>query len=226
VGAVPARVLVVEDDDRVASALRAALERAGYAVERAADGAATLTAVSKDCVDLVLLDLGLPDLDGLEVCRRIRSTSGVPVIAVTARGTERDRVDGLRTGADDYVVKPFALAELLARIEAVLRRARPGSAQLTTVIDDLEIDLEGRRVAVDGEPVELTRKEFDLLMLLVRRRGTVVPRDEILRVVWETDWPGTGRTLDVHIASLRQKLNRPELVRTVRGVGYVIDVAG
>lgn len=221
---VPARILVVEDDDRVASALRAALERAGYAVERATDGAATLTAVSKDGVDLVLLDLGLPDLDGLEVCRRIRSTSGVPVIAVTARGTERDRVDGLRTGADDYVVKPFALAELLARIEAVLRRARPGSAQLTTVIHDLELDQDGRRVTVDGEPVELTRKEFDLLLLLVRRRGTVVPRDEILRVVWETDWPGTGRTLDVHVASLRQKLNRPELVRTVRGVGYVIDV--
>jgi DNA-binding response OmpR family regulator len=225
---VPARILVIEDDDRVASALCAALERAGYAVERVVDGADGLAAVGHGGVDLVLLDLGLPDLDGLEVCRRIRSASGVPVIAVTARGTERDRVDGLRTGADDYVVKPFALAELLARIEAVLRRSAPpdAPAPLGAVVGDLAIDVDSRRVTVDGATVDLTRKEFDLLVLLVRRRGTVVGREEILRAVWETDWPGTGRTLDVHVASLRHKLDRPELVRTVRGVGYIVDAAG
>jgi DNA-binding response OmpR family regulator len=223
---VPARILVVEDDDRVASALQAALERAGYTVRRVADGGTALTTVGKGDLDLVLLDLGLPDLDGLEVCRRIRSGSGVPVIAVTARGTERERVDGLRTGADDYVVKPFALAELLARIEAVLRRSRPAGQSLTTTVGDVEIDADARRVTVDGEPVELTRKEYELLVLLVRRRGTVVERDEILRAVWETDWPGTGRTLDVHVASLRQKLHRPDLVRTVRGVGYIVDAGG
>ena len=224
----PARILVVEDDDRLASALRAALERSGYRVERVADGGEALSAVGRDTPDLVLLDLGLPDLDGLEVCRRIRGASGIPVIAVTARGTERDRVDGLRTGADDYVVKPFALAELLARIEAVLRRSAPGrsAAPLGATIGDLAIDVDSRRVTVDGAAVELTRKEFDLLVLLVRRRGTVVGRDEILRAVWETDWPGTGRTLDVHVASLRQKLHRPELVRTVRGVGYIVDAVG
>jgi DNA-binding response OmpR family regulator len=221
---VAARILVVEDDDRVASALCAALERAGYGVIRASDGAEALATVGRGGLDLVLLDLGLPDVDGLEVCRRIRSGSGVPLIAVTARGTERDRVDGLRTGADDYVVKPFALAELLARIEAVLRRSHPGPAPAT--VGDLAIDVDARRVTVDGEPVELTRKEFDLLVLLVRRRGTVVGREEILQAVWETDWPGTGRTLDVHVASLRQKLHRPELVRTVRGVGYIVDAVG
>jgi len=225
---VPARILVVEDDDRVAGALCAALTRAGYAVTRAADGTDALTQVGRGGLDLVLLDLGLPDLDGLEVCRRIRAASGVPLIAVTARGTERDRVDGLRTGADDYVVKPFALAELLARIEAVLRRSQPAATApaLGATVGDLAIDLDSRRVTVDGGTVELTRKEFDLLVLLVRRRGTVVGREEILRAVWETDWPGTGRTLDVHVASLRQKLRRPELVRTVRGVGYIVDAAG
>jgi DNA-binding response OmpR family regulator len=225
---VPVRILVVEDDDRVGDALSAALCRAGYAVARVSDGAAALAAVGRDEVDLVLLDLGLPDLDGLEVCRRLRAASGVPLIAVTARGAERDRVDGLRTGADDYVVKPFALAELLARIEAVLRRSRPGGppAALGATIGDVNIDVDGRRVTVGGEPVELTRKEFDLLVLLIRRRGTVVGREEILRAVWETDWPGTGRTLDVHVASLRQKLHQPDLVRTVRGVGYIVDAIG
>jgi DNA-binding response OmpR family regulator len=222
---VAADILVVEDDDRVAAALCAALAQAGYRVERVGGGAAALAAVSHGHTDLVLLDLGLPDLDGLEVCQRIRSGSGVPVIAVTARGAERDRVEGLRTGADDYVVKPFALAELLARIEAVLRRAGPRGTRPPTTVGDLELDVDGRRVAVAGTAVELTRKEFDLLALLVRRRGVVVGREEILRAVWETDWPG-GRTLDVHVASLRHKLGRPDLVRTVRGVGYVVDAAG
>jgi DNA-binding response OmpR family regulator len=223
---VPARILVVEDDDRVASALSAALGRAGYEVTRVADGGAALAAVSRGGVDLILLDLGLPDLDGLDVCRRIRTGSGVPVIAVTARGAERERVEGLRTGADDYVVKPFALAELLARIEAVLRRGRPAErAALSATVGDVEVDVDRRRVTVAGTAVELTRKEFDLLALLLRRRGTVVGREEILRAVWETDWAG-GRTLDVHVASLRHKLSRPDMVRTVRGVGFVIDATG
>ncbi len=221
------RVLLVEDDQRVGDALAAALHRAGYAVSRAADARTALGVVSQteEPADLVLLDLGLPDLDGLEVCRRIRAASGIPLIAVTARGAERDRVDGLRSGADDYIVKPFGVAELLARIEAVLRRSAGPGPQRTARIGDVEVDTDARLVRVAGSQVDLTRKEFDLLALLLRRRGTVVHRDEILRAVWDTDWAG-GRTLETHVASLRHKVGRPCLVRTVRGVGYTVDVSG
>ncbi|MER6781655.1 MULTISPECIES: response regulator transcription factor [unclassified Streptomyces] len=214
------RILVVEDDNRVAEALAGALRRNGYEVQRAASA---VQALSAPPVDLVLLDLGLPDRDGIEVCRELRARGGVPVIAVTARGGEPDRVRGLRSGADDYVVKPFGTAELLARIEAVLRRSmhhQPRQEPLLTV-GGLAIDLAQRTVTVDGQSVPLTRKEYDILAVLACADGAAVSRDRILVEVWQTAYDGMSRTLDVHVATLRGKLGRAgSLVRTVRGFGY------
>jgi DNA-binding response OmpR family regulator len=217
------RILLVEDDNRVADALRSALRRAGYDVLRASTAAEALGAPT---VDLVLLDLGLPDRDGVEVCRELRRCGEVPIIAVTARGEPRDRVIGLRTGADDYVVKPFSFAELEARIQAVLRRARRGrpAADAAVTAGPFHIDLGAHQVTVDGEPVELTRKEFSLLALLARERGRVVPRDRILAEVWQAVDANASRSLDVHIATLRAKLPCPRAIATVRGVGYRLDV--
>ena len=223
------RVLLVEDDDRVAAALADLLRRHGALVTRAASGAEALAAGE---VDLVLLDLGLPDMDGTAVCRALRRASDVPIIAVTARAEERDRVLGLRTGADDYVVKPYSSAELLARIEAVLRRsARPSAAsalphqavdtgQPVVRWDGLEVDVGARRVRVAGADVRLSRKEFDVLRVLLGARGAVCTREQLLDEVWGAALFGSTRTLDVHIATLRGKLGDPELVETVRGVGY------
>ena len=223
------RILLVEDDDRVAAALADLLRRHGALVTRAASGAEALAAGE---VDLVLLDLGLPDMDGTAVCRALRRTSDVPIIAVTARAEERDRVLGLRTGADDYVVKPYSSAELLARIEAVLRRsARPAAATVLAqpvadagpdVLrwDGVVVDLAARRVRVDDADVRLSRKEFELLRVLLEARGGVCTRERLLDEVWGAALFGSTRTLDVHIATLRGKLGDPELVETVRGVGY------
>jgi DNA-binding response OmpR family regulator len=213
------RILLVEDDDRFADALGTALRRHGYQVARASSAAEALTAPS---VDLVLLDLGLPDADGLEVCGRLRATSDVAIIAVTARGEERDRVRGLRTGADDYLVKPFGIAELEARIGAVMRRARPGALVpgQPVRLGAVQVDLARRTVLRNGVPVPLTRKEFDLLALLVRACGAAVSRDRILAEVWRTTWSGAERTLEVHVGSLRAKLGDPSLIETVRCVGY------
>ncbi len=223
------RILVVEDDDRVAEAMRDALAQRGYHATRAATGAEALAACEgAQRPDLVLLDLGLPDVDGADLCAHLRRSTGVPVIVVTARGDLRSRVQGLRRGADDYVVKPFSLAELLARIEAVLRRthaATPGPESVVTV-GDVEIDVGARRVAVAGEEVALTRKEFDVLAALSRAPGAAVDRQRLLVEVWETDWAGMSRTLDVHVATLRSKLGRPGLVETVRGVGYRLAAPG
>ncbi|GAA1895322.1 response regulator transcription factor [Streptomyces sodiiphilus] len=213
------RVLLVEDDDEFADALSTALWRHGYEVLRADSGARALEAPA---VDLVLLDLGLPDLDGIEVLRRLRERSQVGVIAVTARGEERHRVLGLRTGADDYLVKPFGMAELAARMDAVLRRVRPGTplpGQLIRV-GAVEIDLARRAVFRDTVEVSLTRKEFDLLAALVRAEGAVLSRERILAEVWQTTWRGVDRSLEVHVASLRAKLGPPRPILTVHGVGY------
>ena len=219
------RVLIVEDDDRVAAALESALTRSGRMTTRRPDGRTAIELLDTNpAIDIVLLDLGLPDIDGVDVCRMIRSRSGLPVIALTARAGARDRVTGLRSGADDYVVKPYAFPELLARMDAVLRRCRaePVPAAILTV-GDIAIDLDARRVRVAGAPVDLTRKEFDLLAVLATRIGLVIPREEVFWTVWQTDWPGTSRTLDTHVASLRHKLGRPSAIRTVRGVGLTID---
>jgi DNA-binding response OmpR family regulator len=212
------RVLLVEDDVRVGGALEAALRRRGYDLLRVDTAAAALTAPP---VDLVLLDLGLPDRDGIEVCRELRRRGDVAIIAVTARGQERDRIAGLRTGADDYVVKPFGMAELQARIDAVMRRAvRSTVARGRVTVNELTIDLDAHLVTVRDAEVCLTRKEYDILAALARRPGSVVTRDELLADVWQTTWTGNPHTVEVHVAALRAKLGDPGLVQTVRGVGY------
>lgn len=211
------RILLVEDDNRVAAALVPALERHGYTVTRVATGADALAAGE---TDLVLLDLGLPDIDGLDVCRRLRRGGDVPIIAVTARAEANQRIRGLRSGADDYVVKPYALGELLARIEAVLRRSSRREAPGAHTVGDVVVDLAARSVSVAGREVRLTLKEFDLLAVLARAPGTVLSRDDLVMAVWQTAFDGASRTLDVHVATLRAKLDRPGLIETVRGVGY------
>jgi DNA-binding response OmpR family regulator len=212
------RVLLVEDDARFAGALTAALRRSGYEVEHATTAAAALAASP---ADLVLLDVGLPDGDGMDVCRKLRAQADVAIIMLTARGEERDRVAGLRGGADDYVVKPFGFAELQARIEAVLRRARPRPEGVRTV-GRLQVDLDQHQVTVDGVPITLTRKEFHLLTLLIAEPGTAVRRERLLTEVWHTSWRGTSRTLDVHMATLRGKIGPGAQIETIRGVGYRI----
>jgi DNA-binding response OmpR family regulator len=212
-------LLVVEDDDAIADPLIEGLERAGFTATRAATGAEALTRASG--VDLVLLDLGLPDIDGSEVCRRVRQTSTVPIIIVTARSDEGERVLGLELGADDYLVKPFGTRELIARIRAVTRRSGQSSdSERPQRVGPLEIDRRTRRVSVDGVEVALSPKEFDLLALLSDDAGAVVTREQIMDAVWDTHWFGPTKTLDVHIASLRKKLGDPALVETVRSVGF------
>ena len=211
-------LLIVEDEDSIAIPLAEGLRREGFTVTRAATGAEALAAPE---VDFVLLDLRLPDIDGLVVCRELRARSDVPIIVTSARGEEIDRVVGLELGADDYVVKPFGLHELVARIRAVSRRTsserRPRGDQL--VAGNLEIDLRGHRVTVDGAEVLLTAKEFDLLALLTREQGAVVDRERIMREVWNTAWYGSAKTIDVHVAAIRRKLGDPGWIETVRGVG-------
>jgi two-component system, OmpR family, response regulator RegX3 len=218
------RVLLVEDDDSIGDPLAAALAKEGFDVDRARTAAEASAADAG--VDLVLLDLGLPDGDGFDVCRSMRARSSVPIIVVTARGEEVDRVVGLELGADDYVVKPFGQRELLARIRAVLRRATPGADDPLVRVGALEIDRRSRRVSVAGADVTLTRKEYDLLALLAEDAGAVRTRDEILERVWDPHWYGPTKTLDVHVASLRRKLGDPTLVETVRGVGFRLRADG
>lgn len=214
------RILLVEDDDRVAAALRTALARQQIEVERLAAGREVVAQLAG--IDVVLLDLGLPDVDGIDVCRRIREAGDTPVIVVTARGEVDDRILGLHSGADDYLVKPYDAGELLARIHTVLRRRRPEvpMADVVTVAEGLVVDLARREVSDAGTPVALSRKEFAVLALLARADGAVCTRDRIVAQVWGRAWPGANRTLDVHVATLRTKLGRPDLVATVRGVGY------
>jgi DNA-binding response OmpR family regulator len=215
------RILVVEDDDRVARGLATALRHAGYDVARVATAAAARDAPR---ADVVLLDLGLPDGDGLDVLRELSRRPDTAVIAVTARGEERERVLGLRAGADDYVVKPFGTAELLARVDAVLRRTRAaragGDVGRSIEVGHLRLDTAARTASVGDRSVLLTRKEFDLLALLAARAGTVVSRDLILDQVWQASWEAPSRTLDTHVAALRAKLGTWVRIQTVRGVGY------
>ncbi len=214
------KLLLVEDDERISSALQYALNQRSYETCVVATGHEALQA---EPVDLILLDLGLPDMDGLEVCRQIREISDVPIIALTARGESSQRVAGLRTGVDDYIVKPFSLAELAARIDAVLRRAGHSASRLERLeIGSVIIDQTAHSVEVDGREVQLTRKEYDLLVLLAGQPGTVLSRAEILEQVWHTTWLGKSRTVDVHVAVLRQKLGVPDLIKTVHGVGYQV----
>jgi two-component system response regulator RegX3 len=213
-------LLVVEDDRTIAEPLRTGLRREGFEVDLVGTGAEALAA--GDC-DLVLLDLGLPDLDGRVVCRELRERSNVPIIVVTARGDEIDRVILLELGADDYVVKPFGFRELVARIRAVLRRTGGGEPQTQPdgeiEVGLLQIDTRTRCVSYDGRPVALTPKEHDLLVYLAREPDVVHTREQIIDDVWDENWWGSTKTLDVHIASLRKKL-APEAIVTVRGIGF------
>jgi len=214
------RILLVEDDDAFASALGDGLTARGYRTSRVASAAGAIAELSSgQAPDLVLLDLGLPDSDGLALCAQISRDWAVPIIVVTARGDLSSRVQGLRSGADDYVVKPFALVELLARVEAVMRRAPAAQPAPPVVIGELAIDFAARTVSVAGSRVGLTPKEFDLLAVLARVPGCTIDRQRLLLDVWHSDYPPLGRTLDVHMATLRGKLGAG-LIETVRGVGY------
>lgn len=213
------RLLIVEDDPAIAGPLGDGLRRQGFEIEWVTTGADALNA---DPGDLVLLDLGLPDLDGAVVCRRLRDRTSVPIIVVSARSEEVDRVTLLEMGADDYVVKPFGFRELVARIRAVLRRAGVAEplVQDRLELGGLTIDTRTHVVMVDDEVIDLTPKEYDLLVHLAEDPGSLRSRDQILRAVWDENWWGSTKTLDVHIASLRRKLGKADLIVTVRGVGY------
>ncbi len=210
-----ASVLVVEDDPGLATQLVRGLSRGGYRVDHVMTGQEALAAGDPD---VVLLDLGLPDADGVEVCRRLRERSDAGIIIVTARGEEPERVLALDAGADDYLVKPFGLAELLARIRAVLRRVRPGGEVLRH--GPLNVDLRTRKVTVHGREVALTPKEFDILECLASDPGRVMTRQEILESAWDAHWYGPTKVLDVHVAALRRKLDVPGLIETAYGRGF------
>ncbi|MTD55828.1 response regulator transcription factor [Amycolatopsis pithecellobii] len=214
------RALLVEDDARVAAAIRSALARRGIVVDWVGTGREALAKAAD--ADVVLLDLGLPDMNGFDVCRAIRDRGDVAIIVVSAKGQVDDRILGLRSGADDYLVKPFNVDELIARADAVLRRRRATEAARSDRLrlQDVEIDLPRHEVSVAGEPIALSRKEFQLLAMLAAADGEVCPRDRLIAEVWGETWAGANRTLDVHVATLRTKLGRPGLIVTVRGVGY------
>jgi DNA-binding response OmpR family regulator len=228
------RILLVEDERSIAEPFANLLRREGFDPVLAATAADAIARSRDSDPDLVLLDLALPDGDGRDVCRTIRAESPVPVIMVTARGTETDRIVGLEIGADDYVVKPFSAAEVIARIRAVLRRAgRDAQGDLPAApvrIGELEVDLAARRAVLSGAELELSRKEFDLLAELVRHAGRVVTREDLMNRVWDENWFGSTKTLDVHMGWLRRKLgddpSAPRFIHTVRGVGFRFAAAG
>lgn len=220
-------VLVVDDEANIADLVELYLARDGYHVVKAGSGRAALDAVGEHRPRLVVLDVGLPDIDGLEVCRRLRTTESVPVIFLTARDSEVDRVLGLELGADDYVTKPFSPAELVARVKAVLRRSEGVAATASLVqIGGVTVDLGRHEVRVQGAPVEFTAKEFELLRFLAERPGLALSRQQILDGVWGYDWFGDARTVDVHIAQVRKKTGDALTIATVRGLGYRLERSG
>ena len=221
------RILLVEDEEKLARMVELELQYEGYEVEKAFDGRTGLELALSGKFDLVLLDLMLPGEDGLSLLRFLRqnpATRETPVILLTARGTEMDKVVGLDTGADDYVVKPFGVMELLSRVKAVLRRSPKQETAHVLTAANVTLDPSRRQVTVDGESITLTRKEFDLLETLMRNRGLVMTREKLLDTVWGIDFPGDTRTVDVHMGTLRQKLGAgAALLQTVRGVGYRME---
>jgi DNA-binding response OmpR family regulator len=227
-----ARILVVEDEPRLAEILRLYLERDGHQVTVVGDGRAAIEAVDRDPVDLVVLDLMLPGFDGLEVCERIQQDRPVPVLMLTARGSESDLVVGLGVGADDYMTKPFSTRELVARVHALIRRVdrarvegHDPAPRAPITLGDLAVDPISRRVERDGQVVHLTPTEFDLLAFLAEAPGRVFTRDELLGQVWGYEVAFGGRTVDSHVRALRRKLGT-DLIRTVHGVGYAVEPDG
>jgi two-component system, OmpR family, response regulator RegX3 len=228
----PRTILIVEDEPTLRETLAEALEADGFAVVQAADGRAALERFRAEQPDLVLLDLMLPELSGLEVTRHIRAESSVPIVMLTARDAELDKVVGLELGADDYVTKPFSFRELSARIRAVLRRGEVTGAPLPPMVElgSVKVDLAGHRVLRDGVEIPMKPKVFDLLAFLLRHPGQVVSRDQLLEQVWGYDYSGETRTVDVHVHWLRSAVepepSNPTLIQTVRGVGYVLRRSG
>ncbi|MCP3098708.1 response regulator transcription factor [Myxococcus sp. K15C18031901] len=222
------RVLLIDDDTRLYELLAQYLGQNGISVTHAADGGRGLAALEASAYDAVLLDVMMPGMDGLEVCKRIRAKSRIPVVMLTAKGDETDRVVGLELGADDYLPKPFSPRELLARLRAVLRRSQPSAVADRLEAGGLSIDVAGREVRAEGKMVDLTGLEFDLLVALVRRAGRVIPREALLGEAGRSDTVVGERTVDVHISHLRQKLGDvgTRLIKTVRGVGYVFAKEG
>lgn len=220
------KLLVVDDEPILLKGLKFSLEQEEYAIETAIDGEDALKKFNQDEFDLVVLDIMLPKLDGISVCRQIRETSNVPIIMLTAKGDDDSKIAGLEAGADDYLTKPFNILELKARIKAVLRRVNPGEIHRTPEIkiDDFVINTLGRKVLLNGRDVNLTAKEFDLLLLLVMNRDKVFSREELLEVIWGYEYFGDVRTVDVHIRRLREKIetdsSHPEYILTKWGVGY------
>jgi two-component system, OmpR family, response regulator RegX3 len=231
-------ILLVEDEPAIAEPLAETLTREGFHLEVAGTAAAALEKATSVRPDLILLDLMLPDGSGYDVCREVRRDSQVPIIMLTARGEEADRVIGLELGADDYVVKPFSAREVTARVRAVLRRTATAAAGATDATDqtatvdvgDVRLDPATRTVTKAGAPVEVTRKEFDLLALLMRSAGSVVTRERLIDEAWDVNWFGSTKTLDVHVSALRKKLGddsaAPRYIHTVRGVGFMFAAPG
>ncbi|MGQ9631563.1 MAG: response regulator transcription factor [bacterium] len=226
------KVLIIDDDRKLAHLIKGYLERSGYSVETAYDGKSGLESVEREAPDIVILDLMLPGLDGLEVCRRIRKDSGIPILILTARGEEADRVVGLELGADDYLTKPFSLRELVARIRAVLRRSSTASgteasSRNTLRVGDLLIDRAKRELKVRGEAVELTATEFELLWYMASHPGRVFTREDLLDGVLNRSFTAFDRSVDMHISHLRQKIEDdpkyPRYIKTVWGVGYKFE---
>ncbi len=218
------RVLIVEDEFNIADLLKAYLERDGFEAMWVRSGEQALDELGRQSIDLIVLDIGLPGIDGFEVCRQVRARASVPILMLTAREDEIDRVAGLESGADDYVVKPFSPRELVARVKAILRRA--GGASDPGVVlrwEGIELRRDARDVTLDGKPVELTNREFDLLGALLAHPNIALSRDRLLELVWGGEYPGGTRTVDVHVAQLRRKLGDASPIRTVHGVGYKVS---
>jgi two-component system, OmpR family, response regulator RegX3 len=213
-------ILLVEDEPSVGELVRSYLQRDGYRVVWVRSGEDALVELDRHPVRLVVLDIGLPGMDGFDVCRTMRTRSSVPILMLTARDEEPDRVIGLEVGADDYLTKPFSPRELVARMKAIFRRTEPQERRERLSLGDVQLDRESHDVTVDGHAVELTAKEFDLLAFFMANAGVVVSRDLLLDRVWGQEYPGGTRTVDVHVAQLRRKLDRPDLIRTLRGAGY------
>jgi two-component system alkaline phosphatase synthesis response regulator PhoP len=225
----PEKILVVDDEQSIVELIKFNLEKEDWQVVTAYDGDEALDVFRRENPDLVLLDIMLPIMDGWQVCKELRETSSVPIIMLTAKGDEPDKIKGLEIGADDYVTKPFSPKELVARVRAALRRASTASppSQHVVTLQGLRIDIDRHQVTLDDEPLVLTPKEFDLLLLLVQNKGKVLTRDMLLEKVWGYDYGGETRTVDVHIRRLRQKMgedpSRPRYIHTVHGVGYKVE---